>query len=249
MRPEFVDAVTTHAREGRVSHAFRTRVPFVLISLEAGTPGPTLFSRRRGFAAVRDIDHGGQRGAGRGAPWAREAFASHGLVIGEDERLLLLAQPRLMGMGFNPVSFWLALRGDNLIAVIAEVNNTFGDRHSYLVAKSGFAPILRSDRLKAEKVFHVSPFREIAGEYTFGFDISEERIGILITHEDGAERLHATLFGRRRPMTNGALLSAGLRLPLGGLRTGALIYWQALRLKAKGARYRPRPLPPKEELT
>ncbi|MGZ9811492.1 DUF1365 domain-containing protein [Pseudoroseicyclus sp. H15] len=249
MKPELIFGATTHARRGEVAHAFRYRVDFVLIDVEE-TRAPWLFSRRRpGLVSVRDVDHGGERGRGRGAAWAREACAARGLALGEDDRLLLLTQPRFFGRGFSPVSFWLVQRGGALVTAIAEVNNTFGDRHSYFCARPGFAPILPSDRITADKVFHVSPFQEIAGGYTFGFDIAEDHIGILITHRRGNETLHATLMGQRQPMTNAGLMRAALRLPFSGLRTIALIYWQALRLRLKGAPYRPRPLPPEEELT
>ncbi|NDV01442.1 DUF1365 domain-containing protein [Pseudoroseicyclus tamaricis] len=249
MAPELVFAATTHARRGAVRHAFRYRVDYVLIDPEERA-GPALFSRTRpALASVRDRDHGGPRGAGRGAPWAREVLAARGLPLEGGDRLLLLTQPRIFGRGFNPVSFWLATRGEALLAVIAEVNNTFGDRHSYLCAKPCFAPILPSDRLEAEKVFHVSPFQEVGGSYSFGFDIREDRLSILIAHRRGAETLHATLAGRRQPMTNAGLIAIAARLPFGGLRTSLLIHWQALRLKLKGAPYRARPLPPEEEVT
>ena len=79
-------------------------------------------------------------------------------------RLMLLAQPRFLGHVFNPVSFWLAHdEEENLVAVIAEVSNTFGDRHSYLCRKSDNSPIGASDRLQATKIFYVSPFQPVEG--------------------------------------------------------------------------------------
>lgn len=244
--PQHIRGQTVHARRGAIRNTFRYGVDYVLIDPEARS-GPALFSRNRwNLAAVHDRDHGGARDNGRGADWAREVLAARGL---RDVRLLLLTQPSFMGYIFNPVSFWLAYRGDDLLAVIAEVNNTFGDRHSYICAMPGFAPIQPNDRPEARKVFHVSPFQEVEGDYTFGFSIQRSRISVLIAYRNGTEGVFATLTGERAPMTNISLIGAAIRRPTGAFRTVALIYWQALKLKLKGARYASRPLPPPEEVT
>lgn len=248
-RVEHIAGETTHARRGAIRHQFRYGVDYVLLDPEAAPAAPSLFSRNRfNLAAVHDVDHGGPLGAGRGAAWAREVLAGAGLgSAGID--LLLLTQPRFLGYGFNPVSFWLACEGPVLRAVIAEVSTPFGDRHSYLCHNPGFAEITRGTRLHAAKALHVSPFQEVAGGYDFAFDIRPHRIRIAILHRNGAEGVVATLTGNRRPLTNGGLLAAALRRPFGALRTMALIHWQALRLKLKGARYRTRPAPPAHEVS
>nr|WP_321510891.1 DUF1365 domain-containing protein [uncultured Celeribacter sp.] len=245
--PEHLSGKTVHARFGPLRNSFSYGVDFVLIDPE-DRRGPLLFSRNRfNLFSVHDRDHGGPRGDGRGASWARDIFAQAGLTGSYDLRLL--TQPAYAGVVFNPVSFWLALRGDGLLAVIAEVNNTFGDRHSYLCHRQEFAPITPTDQITARKVFHVSPFQEIAGHYSFGFSIRPDRIAIRILHENGDEGLVATLSGPRRPLTNRAILGACLRRPFGAMRTVGLIYIQAVRLKLMGARYRTRPEPPTEEVS
>lgn len=252
--PEHIPGTTVHARKGSAAHSFRYGVDYVLIDPDSPA-GPRLFARNRpGFATVRDRDHGGTRGAGEGAAWARRVLAQHGLDMGRVDQLLLLTQPAFLGAVFNPVSFWMAFERQDgreaLIAVIAEVNNTFGDRHNYLCALPGFAEITESDTVHTTKVFHVSPFREIAGHYSFRFHMGEERISIRILHgEEGGETLFATLTGPRLRLTSLGLLRAALRRPFGGVRVLSLIYWQALRLRLKGARYRTRPEPPIEEIT
>lgn len=244
--PEHIPGVTTHARRGALTNAFRYGVDFVLIDPEA-TDGPALFSRNRfNLAAVHDRDHGGLRGAGRGVAWAREVLAERGLT---DARILLLTQPRALGYWFNPVSFWLAFRGDDLVAVIAEVNTPMGDRHSYAVHHPDFTPISAADLMQSPKHLHVSPFQDVAGRYGFRFNITPDRIAIRITHENGDEGVVATLSGPRRKLTNAGLIGAALRRPAGALRTVVLIHWQALKLWAKGARFRPRPTPPAKEVT
>ncbi len=247
--PEHLAGHTTHARKGAVGHAFRYGVDYVLIDPESGA-GPMLFSRNTwNLASVHDRNHGGPPKAGQGVAWARQVLCDRGLDADPDLRILLLTQPRFLGYIFNPVSFWLAMRGDDLVAVIAEVNNTFGDRHSYVCARAGFAPIRPSDRIAATKVFHVSPFQDVAGTYRFAFDLRADRIAIQIAYRNGDEALFATLSGTRAPLTNRAILAACLRRPAGAFRTIALIHWQALKLTLKRVAYRPRPLPPSHEVS
>lgn len=246
--PELIRAETLHARRGTAAHAFRYRVDYVLIDPEGDAPGPRLFSRNRfNLASVDDRAHGGPRGAGTGAAWARAVLSAAGAPQGL--ALRLLTQPRILGFWFTPVSFWLAFDGSALVAVIAEVNNTFGERHSYLCAHPGFVPIRPADTLRTRKIFHVSPFQDLSGSYRFSFDIDSRRIAIRITLENGAEGVFATLGGPRVPLTDAALLGAALRRPLGPLRTLALIYWHALRLKLLRVPYRSKPLPPDSEVS
>lgn len=246
--PQLLRAETTHARRGAASHAFQHGVDYVMIDPESTARTPALFSRNRlNLTSVHDRTHGGPRGQGRGAAWAREVLAEAGAPKGL--ALRLLAQPRFLGYWFNPVSFWLALDGDDLVAVIAEVSNTFGERHSYLCAHPGFTPIGPQDRLTAAKIFHVSPFQDVSGGYEFSFDLKTDRIAFRILLRDGEAGLVATLAGPRAPLTNRAILASAIRRPFGPLRVLALIYWHALRLKAKGIAYRSKPLPPEHEVS
>ncbi|QXT40098.1 DUF1365 domain-containing protein [Gymnodinialimonas ceratoperidinii] len=248
-RPEHIAGATMHRRKGEIRHMFRYGVDYVLIDPEASAPGPLLFSRNRfNLFSVHDADHGGPLTDERGPVWARQVLADHGLGD-RPVQLRLLTQPRFLGYVFNPVSFWLVLEGDTLIAVIAEVSTPFGDRHSYLCHTPGFGPIERETRIHAPKSLHVSPFQEVKGSYAFTFDIQDTVIDIRILHSNGDEGVLATLTGPRAPLTNAGILGASLRRPLGAIRTIALIYWQALRLKLKGATYRTRPTPPKTEVT
>ena len=242
---------TFHGRRGAVENAFRYGIDYVLLDAEADAHGPALFGRnRRGFFSLWDRDHGGAPKEGAGAAWARAVLDAHGLTDVTDGKLLLLAQPRVLGHVFNPVSFWLAQdRQGRLRAVIAEVSNTFGDRHSYLCAHHDNRPIGREDTLKATKIFHVSPFLPIEGDYAFRFDIRPDRIGIWIEFTTGNEGVLATLTGKREALSNGSILRAALRRPLGSRRVLGLIHWQALKLWWKGARYRVRPKPPVDEVS
>ena len=244
-----VPAVTWHGRRGAVANAFRYSVDYVLLEPEARPGGPVLFGHDSpGVMTVRTRDHGGPPGAGRGAAWVREA-------LGADDpggRVLLLAQPRVAGHVFNPVSFWLCHDPDGALrVVIAEVTNTYGDRHSYLCRRDDRGPIGPRDVLRAGKALHVSPFQDVAGGYRFRFDIREDGVSIVIDlrapEAPDTSGLTATLAGPVRPLTNGAVLRAALRRPLGTRRVLGLIHWQALVLWWKGAAFRPRPEPPDAE--
>lgn len=239
---------TFHGRKGTVQNRFRYSIDYVLLTPETAK-GPRLFSRNRAnLMGIRDQDHGGAPAHGTGTAWVRQVLAAHGLSV--PARIDLLAQPRVLGHVFNPVSFWLCHdEHDVLRVVIAEVTNTFGDRHSYLVHHPDQGPIAAEDHLTACKIFHVSPFQPVEGSYRFRFDIRPDRIGIWIDFSAGENGVIATLTGRRTPLTNRAILWACLRRPFGSRRVLALIFWQALKLRLKGVAYRPRPEPPAKEVS
>lgn len=246
---EHIAGHTYHGRRGAVKNAFRYSIDYVLFDPEATLKTPRLFARNKAsLMSIQDSDHGGAPHVGRGAVWAREVLASNGVAA--DGRLALLAQPRILGYVFNPVSFWLChdTAGD-LRAVIAEVTNTFGDRHSYLCRHADGREITKDDTIHAVKIFHVSPFQPIEGGYTFRFDIQPDSIGIWIDYSRGNGGVIATLHGPRKPLTNGSILCAAIRRPFGPRRVMALIHWQAIKLWWKGATFRSRPEPPTDEVS
>lgn len=238
-----------HGRKGAVDNAFRYGIDYVMLDAEAEVSAPRLFGRnRKAFVGIRDLDHGGAPEAGRGAVWVREVLRAHNLP--EPVRIELLAQPRMLGHVFNPVSFWICRdASEDVRVIIAEVGNTYGGRHSYLCHRDDLAPITPEDRITAIKIFYVSPFQQVDGAYEFRFDLRPDRIGIWIDYSGGEGRLIATLVGRRRPATTRGLIGAFLRRPFGARRVLALIHWQALKLWWKGATFRSPPPPPSEEVS
>lgn len=246
---QHISGETYHGRRGETKNAFRYSIDYVLLDAEAASDHPTLFARNgRGVMSLHDSDHGGAPKAGTGAAWARAVLQQHDLDV--TGRVELLAQPRVLGHVFNPVSFWLCHDTDGVLrVVIAEVSNTFGDRHSYLCYHDDLREITKADTMTAKKIFHVSPFQDIAGGYTFRFDIQPDSIGIWIDFSESGAGLIATLTGPRKPLTNASILRAMVRRPFGSRRVLALIHWQALKLWFKGAGYRPRPEPPVDEVS
>ncbi|MEI4234333.1 DUF1365 domain-containing protein [Roseovarius sp. D22-M7] len=246
-RVDHIAGHTWHGRKGAVENAFRYGIDYVMLDAEAEVSAPRLFGRnRRGLVGIRDLDHGGAPGAGRGAAWVREVLRVRELP--DPARIELLAQPRMLGHVFNPVSFWICRDADEDVRVIiAEVGNTYGGRHSYLCHRDDLAPITAEDRINAAKIFYVSPFQQIDGGYEFRFDLRDDRIGIWIDYTGGEGRLIATLVGARKRLTTRGLIAAFLRRPFGSRRVLALIHWQALKLWWKGATFRPpEPSPAKE---
>lgn len=250
-RVEHIRGETFHGRRGAIENAFRYSIDYILLDPDADVRLPRFFTRNRaGLTSLHDSDHGGTPGQGRGTAWVRDVLESHQLAHVANGQIQLLAQPRVMGHVFNPVSFWLISDTTGALrVVIAEVSNTSGDRHSYLCYRDDLAPITREDTLTASKIFHVSPFQEVAGGYRFRFDIRDDKIGIWIEYTAGEDGLIATLTGPRAPLTSSSILRACLRRPFGSRRVLGLIHWQALKLWWKGAAYRARPEPPVQEVS
>jgi DUF1365 family protein len=250
MSPSVLKARVTHARSVPVSNSFAYGVDYVLLGEQqlAGRAKPSLFSfGRRNVVSLHPDDHGFS-GEG-GVAWVRQIAAEAGM---EDiAEVALLTHPRYWGYAFNPVSFWfMSGASGDLRAVLAEVHNTFGDRHCYLCRAEGEAAIGSDDWVEAEKRFHVSPFFKVEGRYRFRFAVEDRRIGVWIHYDDGkGGGLYTSLIGERRPLCDAELLRALLRRPFGAAKTTALIHWQALKLFFKGVRYRSRPEPQRESVS
>lgn len=161
----------------------------------------------------------------------------------------LLCMPRVLGGVFNPLSVFFCHAADgSLRAVLYEVNNTFGQRHSYLI------PITDPDagihRQRCAKQFYVSPFMDMAMQYHFRVAAPQNRVAIAIeAHDAAGPMLSACFAGRRKELTDANLLRALLRQPLPAAQVLAGIHWEALRLWRKGLRPRPRPAPPADPVS
>lgn len=186
-------------------------------------------------------DHG-DRHSGDLQAWARGILGTYGVIA--DGEIMLLAMPRIFGHVFNPVSFWFCHdAGGMLRAIICEVNNTFGESHSYVCKVQASGEIDCNTWLEAEKVFHVSPFLERAGSYRFRFALKDNNIGIWIDFYDATQnkKLMTSLTGSCVRMDTTALRRAFWRYPLVALVALARIHWHAVKLIAKGIRYIPKP--------
>lgn len=207
-----------------------------------------LFSRNRfNLVSFHDADHGDGRTALR--PWVEARLAREGVHL-DGGRIRLLSLPRLLGFAFNPIALWYCEHRDGTLrAILAEVRNTFGEKHGYLIASGGRPIAYEGPHLK-EKCFHVSPFLDLTGRYDFRFTAPGDALRVLI-HEtrDGAPLMDATLHGRREPLSDARLLARVLAMPWMTLKVVAGIHWEALKLWLRGARFHKKPEPPALEMT
>ena len=199
--------------------------------------------------SFRYRDHGAHDGTPP-EPWIRRLLAAEAITTADGD-VVLQTFPRIFGFVFNPVSFWFCHdREGALRAVLAEVCNTFGDRHNYLVAHADQRPITAADTLTARKIFHVSPFFPVTGEYRFRFDLGASRRRVELDYWLDGERVLATaLEGVPQPLAGAAARRALLRQPLLTLSVVWRIHWQAMQLWLKRAVFHSRPQPPLQETT
>lgn len=164
------------------------------------------------------------------AGWLRAELASQGITA--DGQLILQTFPRILGYAFNPVSFWFCHAADGrLLALLAEVNNTFGDRHSYLLVADDGQGITHDSRLVCRKTFHVSPFLTVQGDYTFRLRETPLTSFVSINlADDTGLILRTSIGGHLEPLQTGNFLRAFARQPLITFSVITRIHWQALRL-------------------
>jgi len=245
----------SHRRTRPLTHAFR--YPLALFYLDLDEL-PDLDRRLRLFAVNRgnvlsfhDRDHM-DRQAGNTKAKIRAFLERHGVGVAGG-RIRLLTQCRMLHYVFNPVSFYFCHADDGgLHSVVAEVNNTFGERHLYLLSDRERVPAPSEDRMsyQARKVMHVSPFVSMDATYRFHFAPVGDRLSIRLSEsEHGQPFFDAHLWGRRRELTDRNLAALLLRYPLLTARVIAAIHWQALRLYLKGAPFYAQPpaSPPQRE--
>jgi len=236
-----------HARLFPRKNAFKYGIYYVALPLSRLAALPL---GSKGFVSFSARDHGLCDGTDLQA-WARDILARYGLAVADGE-IVLVCMPRVMGYVFNPVSFWLCHdRAGGLRAVLCEVHNTFGERHTYVCARDDRGVLTPEDVLRGEKVFHVSPFLQREGEYNFRFEVDVARFAVWIDYFDGAgqRQLLTALAGRVAPLTAAGLRGLSWRYPLVTMRAVFLIHWQALKLVVKGIKYVPRPLQRQEKTT
>lgn len=220
-----------HRRLRPVAHKFRYGGCFLLLPMRSlrEQAWPALNRNARGWLSFRDRDHGA--GGEDALAWFEGLLASEGITDADGE-IWLHTFPRMLGYAFKPVSFWYAHRADgSLAAAMAEVNNTFGERHAYLLAGPGLAWGVEQ---QASKVFHVSPFCSTQGQYRFRFERSADRTLVRVDlHDAQGPLLQTSVSGALQPLTAASARRAVLRMPFMTLGVVARIHWQALRLWLK----------------
>jgi DUF1365 family protein len=251
MSAELVCGQVMHRRLRPAANRFVYRVFFLRLPLSrlADVPNAVFSINRFNLLSLHFRDHGARDGT-HPLAWIRALLAREGFECANGE-VWLHTFPRVLGYVFNPVSFWFCedrLRRTRV--VLAEVNNTFGEHHLYLLAHADQRPIADGDELAARKAFHVSPFLPLAGEYRFRFvNTGARRIARIEYSDARGPLLLASIGGRPQPLAAGHLARAFLTHPLMTFGVMGRIYWQALRLWAKRVPFLPKPAPPTQEIS
>lgn len=173
--------------------------------------------------------------------WVNELLAEYGIETAP-ERVELVCFPKMLGMSFNPLAVWYAYNKQNqLIAIIGEVSNTFGQWHHYVLTNQG-KPIdeqfSQSIQSVADKDFHVSPFISMDCQYKFRFFQPNERYRLIIEQSENEKpTLIATQNGLEASLNDKALLKAFFKFPLHAIKILGMIHWWALRIWLKGGKY------------
>jgi uncharacterized protein len=240
-----------HARLRPVGHAFAYPTFFLMLPMRRlrTSPWPALARNRFGAIAFHDRDHGD--GRADSLAWLDELLARE-RVEGADGEVWLHCYPRVFGYAFKPVSFWYCHRADGgLAAIVVEVNNTFGERHCYLLRSDARGnPPAWGAELQAAKVFHVSPFCAIEGGYRLRFLRTADRTVARIDHHDAhGPLLRTSVSGRLEPLTAARQRAALFAMPLLTLGVIARIHGQALRLWLKRVPFFRKPAPPETFVT
>ncbi len=168
-----------------------------------------------------------------------------GFELNQDDKIELTTMPRVFGYVFNPVSFWrIKNKEGELKLVIAEVNNTFGDRHFYFLNPHG-----ESKKILAQKEFHVSPFFDRKGEYQFSFTNKKTAINYFDNESSQFLFLSSLTFVKSHELKDQQLLKILFKFPFQPFLVVAKIHWQALLLYLKGAVFFKRPEPKSPNVT
>jgi DUF1365 family protein len=216
-----------HVRTQPIRHAFSYGTYLWFVDLDE-------LPRRRWLASFEARDHLGDPGRSIRRN-VEEFLAGRDIDLGGG-RIWMLANARAFGYVFNPLSVYWCHRADGtLAAVIAEVHNTYGGRHCYLLHTD------ERGRAGVDKTFYVSPFFAVDGAYTMSLPEPGDRLALTVALDrDGGRPFVATLRGRRRRATTATLLAAFLRHPFVTLVVSARIRVQGIRLYLRGLPVVPR---------
>lgn len=245
MASRIIQALVMHQRLRPVKHKFVYPVFMLKLDLDelnasnsSAMPTGMLF----GINCWRPIsihtkDYGPRDGSDL-KQWMQQILQAHQIL--QIDRIELLSFPRVFGYAFNPICIWYCYNNaSQLIAILAEVNNTFGEHHFYLLKAADDAVIDASTQLISTKMMHVSPFCEVKGHYQFGFAESCKKIKVNIDYYDDAGLLIQTaIIGKSQQLSNKHLLSALCKQPFLTFGVFFRIHWHALLLWIKKVPFR-----------
>ncbi|HEY5454954.1 MAG TPA: DUF1365 domain-containing protein [Acidothermaceae bacterium] len=236
-----------HIRRRPWHHGFRYQHPMWLVDL-ANMPRGALLGRLLRFEARDHLGDPAHPIRDNVVRWV----GGHGIDVSGD-RIVMLANPRTLGYVFNPITVYWCIRpdvaadhgfdetafDDAVRCIVAEVHNTYGGRHCYLLTPDA------SGRASVDKALYVSPFNPVDGSYEMRFTVPAQLVHVgIILRRDGQVAFNATLNGYRSPVTTLTTLRTLLHYPLGALRVMTLIRYQGVRLFLRGLPVVRRPTAP-----
>lgn len=247
--PQIFTAKVMHKRFFPKVNIFTYGIYYICLPLSKLKDIPITHNK---FSAISfyDKDHGAKDGTSL-EHWARDILKTY-KIDKADGDITLICMPRIFGYVFNPVSFWLCHdKNHNLRAIICAVNNTFGETHSYLCVNPNQEIIDESMTLQAQKLFHVSPFLEREGHYTFRFNVKPDKMGFWIDFfdKDGNKKLITSLMGTCIPLTKPNMTKVFWQYPLITFKAIWLIHWQAIKLISKGIKHIKKPVQKPEKVS
>jgi uncharacterized protein len=216
--PALYATKVTHSRRSPMVNHFRYRASYWLVDFDHLPAKRGIHCRIARFDREDHCD-------------ARDLLAEHGLVA---DRILLLTMARTYGYVFNPISvFWCYDEAGVQVALLVEVHNTYGGRHTYLLQPD------ESGRSEVDKALYVSPFYPVDGHYDIRVSEPGDSLSVTVTlRRKNDLPFVASLIGERRPVTTANGVRASVMYP--ALRTSILIRWQAVRLWIRGLKVQSR---------
>jgi uncharacterized protein len=238
--------LVSHARVKPRRHRLAYKIFMLLIDLDE-LPGLKLKTLGVGRFNLFGFDPA-RFGDGSGRPLKAQiesTLAEAGIAHGGPIRML--AMPQILGRAFNPLTVYFCHAPNGaLSAILYEVNNTFGERHSYLIPAPNAALI----RQGCAKEFYVSPFMDMELSYAFRILRPDERVLVAVDTCDAEGLVLAASFsGERRPLSDGQLIKAWLTHPWMSVGVVAAIHFEALKIWLKGEKVRVRPPAPARRVT
>jgi uncharacterized protein len=239
----------TRLRPARNAFAYPTYFLMLPMRTLAHTPCPVLARNRRALLSFYDQDHGDGRSMADGGAlaWLDQLLRSEGIDDADGEAWLH-SYPRVLGYAFKPVSFWYCHQSNGkLRAIVVEVNNTFGERHVYLLDQPRYGV-----EQTAAKVFHVSPFCAVQGQYRFRFMTTAHQtktVARIDYDDDQGALINTSVSGDLEPITASSLHKAFWRYGAMTLGVIARIHWQAFKLWRLKVPFFKKPQPPSALVT
>lgn len=236
--PSLVAGRVLHQRRRPRRHRIDHRhTPWLVDLTESeGMPGlPAVLNRVVTFRAQDHLDRGRLGGGIRGD--VVRLLHARGIEVTEEDRVLMLAQPRVLGHVFNPLTVhWVVTPGDHVRAAVLEVHNTYGERHAYVLIPD------EAGRAQVDKAFYVSPFNDVSGSYSVRLSLASDLVSVSVVLHRPDQPAFTTVFqGTPAPATPRRVAAAVLRSPLTSRRVWLLIRLHGVWLWARRLGVQPRP--------